>query len=55
LAGKTVNEATILEAAEAAMQACKPIDDVRGSARYRQYMVRNLVRLAVSEIWAKIQ
>ena len=55
LAGKTMNEATILEAAEAAMQACKPIDDVRGSARYRQYMVRNLVRLAVSEIWAKIQ
>ena len=55
LAGKNVNEATILEAAEAAMQACKPIDDVRGSARYRQYMVRNLVRLAVSEIWAKIQ
>jgi len=55
LAGKPVGEATILEAAEAAMQACKPIDDVRGSARYRQYMVRNLVRLAVSEIWAKIQ
>ena len=55
LAGKTMNEATILEAAEAAMQACKPIDDVRGSTRYRQYMVRNLVRLAVSEIWAKIQ
>jgi len=28
---------------------------VRGGARYRKYMVRNLTRQAVSDIWARIR
>ncbi|MEK7328663.1 MAG: xanthine dehydrogenase family protein subunit M [Chloroflexota bacterium] len=51
LVEEPISEATIEKAAEAAMNACNPIDDVRGSARYRKLMVRNLTRKAVSEVW----
>jgi carbon-monoxide dehydrogenase medium subunit len=54
LADKPVTEETIAEAAQAAMQASRPIDDVRGSAHYRRLMVRNLTRKAVSEVWRKL-
>ena len=40
LAGQTLDEAVISRAAELAMQAAHPIDDVRSSADYRQEMVR---------------
>ena len=55
LADRPISEATIAEAAGAAMEACAPIDDVRGSARYRELMVRNLTRRAVTEIWEQIK
>jgi carbon-monoxide dehydrogenase medium subunit len=54
LAGQPITEATIAQAARAAMDACTPIDDTRGSARYRQLMVRNLTRRAVEEVWERI-
>jgi CO/xanthine dehydrogenase FAD-binding subunit len=54
LADQPITEVTITAAAQAAMDACTPIDDVRGSARYRKLMVRNLVRQAVSEVWTVI-
>lgn len=54
LAEKALSEETIAEAAVVAMDSITPIDDVRSSARYRKYMVRNLTREAVTEIWKKI-
>jgi CO/xanthine dehydrogenase FAD-binding subunit len=45
---------SIAEAAQAAMDSVTPIDDVRGSARYRKFMVRNLTREAITETWKKI-
>lgn len=40
LAGKKLSEAVIAEAARLAMEASRPIDDIRGSAAYRREMVR---------------
>ncbi len=40
LAGKTLTEDVIAEAARLTMNSCKPIDDIRGSAAYRSEMVR---------------
>jgi CO/xanthine dehydrogenase FAD-binding subunit len=50
LAEKPIGVATIAEAAQAAMDACNPIDDTRGSARYRRLMVKNLTRRAVEAV-----
>ena len=40
LVGRKLDEATITQAAQLAMQAARPIDDIRGSAAYRREMVR---------------
>jgi carbon-monoxide dehydrogenase medium subunit len=40
LVGKALNEETIAEAARLAMEAARPIDDLRASADYRREMVR---------------
>jgi len=55
LADQPINDETIAQAAQAAMDACTPIDDVRGTARYRKYMVRNMTRPAVSDVWNRIR
>jgi CO/xanthine dehydrogenase FAD-binding subunit len=54
LASKPITSETINEAAKAAMDSINPIDDVRGSATYRRYMVRNLVKRAVEETIKKL-
>ncbi len=54
LAENKIDENTIVAAAEAAMNGVKPISDARGSARYRQMMVRNLTRQAVTDVWQQI-
>lgn len=54
LAEKPLTEVTITEAAQAAMDACTPIDDVRSSAHYRKLMVRNLTKKAITEVWKTI-
>ncbi len=54
LSGKSINDQVLAEAAQAAMDACTPIDDVRVSARYRKMMVRNLSLKALSEVWEEI-
>ncbi len=50
-----VTEDSLIQAAEAAMNACSPIDDVRGSSRYRKYMVRNLSLRALRDVWQQIR
>jgi carbon-monoxide dehydrogenase medium subunit len=54
LGGQAITPAAIELAAQAAMDACSPIDDVRGSARYRKYMVRNLTRQGLNKAWSKL-
>jgi CO/xanthine dehydrogenase FAD-binding subunit len=49
-----VTSETIAEAARAAEGACDPIDDVRGSARYRREMVRNLSKRAITDVWERL-
>ena len=55
LAEEPVTEQLLSEAAQAAMDACNPIDDVRAGARYRKLMVRNLSLRALKEVWAAIR
>jgi carbon-monoxide dehydrogenase medium subunit len=55
LTDRPITEVTIAAAAQAAMDACNPIDDVRSSARYRRLMVRNLTKKALTEIWQRIR
>lgn len=54
LSEKPITPDSIAAAAQAAMDACTPIDDVRGSARYRRLMVRNLTQKAVTDVWNQI-
>ncbi len=55
LADQQIKEATIAEAAQLAMSVCDPIDDVRASARYRKYMVRNLAAKGLTEVWQRLK
>ena len=55
LAEQPVTSETILQAACLASEASAPIDDVRGSARYRKLMVRNLTEMAFNAVWKKLQ
>jgi carbon-monoxide dehydrogenase medium subunit len=55
LTKQRVTPESIGEAARLASEACTPIDDVRGGARYRKAMVRNLTAKALAEVWEKLQ
>jgi CO/xanthine dehydrogenase FAD-binding subunit len=54
LAENAINERTLAEAAQIAMDASIPIDDVRASARYRKLMVKNLSTMALTDVWKAI-
>lgn len=54
LANTPITPDAIREAARLAAEACSPIDDVRGSARYRRQMVRNLSAKALTDVWKKL-
>jgi CO/xanthine dehydrogenase FAD-binding subunit len=55
LQGRPITPEIIHEAACLASDECTPIDDVRGSARYRKLMVRNLTEKALTAVWDKLQ
>jgi carbon-monoxide dehydrogenase medium subunit len=48
-------EETFALAAEKAMEAAAPIDDVRATAEYRKAMVRALALRGLREVWAQIE
>jgi carbon-monoxide dehydrogenase medium subunit len=54
LANNPITPDAIHEAARLAYEACSPIDDVRGGARYRKQMVRNLSVKALTEVWKNL-
>ena len=54
LASNPISEEIISSAAAAAMNASSPIDDTRGSARYRKMMVRNLTAKGIEEVYKKL-
>lgn len=54
LASHPINAEAFRQAARLAQAACSPIDDVRGSARYRKAMVRNLTEKALQMTWKKL-
>jgi carbon-monoxide dehydrogenase medium subunit len=54
LANHPITPESLHEAACLSADACSPIDDVRGSARYRKQMARNLSAKALAEVWKKL-
>ncbi len=50
LVGRRLTDEVVEEAARLATRAARPIDDIRGSAAYRQAMVQALTRRALREI-----
>lgn len=55
LGSEAITGERLAAAAQSAMDACTPIDDVRASAQYRKLMVRNLSLRALTEIWNKVK
>lgn len=55
LAQNPPGEKTFALAAEKAVEAAVPIDDVRASATYRRAMVRNLTLRGLREVWARLR
>jgi len=55
LTNNSITPESLREAARLSAEACAPIDDVRGSARYRKEMARNLSAKALTVVWEKLK
>jgi CO/xanthine dehydrogenase FAD-binding subunit len=55
LTKRAITFESLKHAAHLASEASSPIDDVRGSARYRKLMVRNLTEMALIDVWKQLQ
>ena len=55
LADHPITPAAFEAAAEIAMQACRPIDDIRAGMAYRRQLVRTLTLQALHAVWAALQ
>jgi CO/xanthine dehydrogenase FAD-binding subunit len=55
LSDRSITAEVLLEAARLASESCSPIDDVRGGARYRRQMVKNLTARALTEVWEELR
>ena len=55
LANTPLRTGSFHEAARLAQEACSPIDDVRGSARYRKAMVYQLTENALEKTWKRLE
>jgi len=51
----SIDEDRLTMAAETAMHACTPIDDVRASAHYRNVMTRNLSFNTLKKVWKDLK
>ena len=54
LAARPPGPEVFKEAAHLAAEGCRPIDDVRGSARYRKAMVEQLTKKALEITWGRL-
>jgi carbon-monoxide dehydrogenase medium subunit len=54
LMGKKLREDLIEECAQAASKEVKPIDDVRGSAKYRRFLVEGLLKKALRTLMKEV-
>jgi carbon-monoxide dehydrogenase medium subunit len=55
LADQSMTDGLLAQVAAAAEATAKPIDDLRGTARYRQAMVHNLTQRALDDVWQQLQ
>ncbi len=55
LAKQPPSQESFAAAAQKAMEAARPITDVRASAQYQTYMVRTLTLRALQETWSQLQ
>jgi len=55
LAAHEISPEAFKQAGRLAQESCNPIDDVRGSARYRKAMVQRLTEKALQITWGQLQ